>query len=239
MKILILVLSCENEPYGKMIATAKNTWDSVHVDGVETIYYCGNKEKQNTEDTIYIPVTEELLNLGYKTLGAFEWAINNKEFDFIARVHSSIYVDKKNLYEYCKKLRKDNLFGGAEAMSMHGFKYQWGGVGFILSRDVVQRIVQAKSLWNHKYMEDESLGIITRGLAIPYYPAYSCAIDKMENDWRIITYNGPGSFNFSDFSDLKHLNHHFYRVKHDGDRNVDEYVMNELFKTTTHEKPND
>lgn len=229
MRVLILVLSADFSPYDRMINTAINTWDSIEVDGVETIFYCGESTKTNTDKIIYINATDYLLNIGHKTLGAFEWALKNKEFDFIARVHSSIYVDKIRLLEYVQSLPKENLFSGTEAESQNGFQYVWGGTGYILSKDVISKIVENKSVWKHQFMEDESMSLVASGLGIPFTLGYAGSIDKMSEGWRCISYGGE-SITFNEFSELKRLRHHYYRCKQDGHRLRDQYVMEHLFK---------
>lgn len=243
MKILILVLSADFAPYDKMITTAKETWDSPQTmywndmkesapltEIIETIYYCGKSNKENADNVVYLPIREGLFNMGHKTILALEWALQNKEFDFIARVHSSIYVDKVALYEYCKTLPTQKVFAGAEATSQNGFQYIWGGVGFLISKDVVERIVANKDRWNHSYMEDEAMSLVVSICGVPFSSFNrACSIDKQADGWKCISYCGK-STDFTDFSVLKELGHAFYRVKNDADRNVDEYVMQELFK---------
>jgi hypothetical protein len=228
-KILILVLSADFPPYDKMVQTALETWDSVEHGGCETIYYFGKSDKQNTDKFIYFPIQESLHTMGYKTISALEWAVQNKKFDYIARVHSSTYVDKNRLYEYCENLPSENVFSGILTESQNGFNYQWGGGHFILSRDVVEKMVENKHLWKHQYMEDESLSLLAVDLDIPFSEGKSGSIDKMPDGWRIISYGGE-SISFTDFNDLKKLNHHYYRVKQDLKRDIDEIVMRELFK---------
>lgn len=228
MKILILVLSADFSPYKEMIETSLSTWDSQQVDDMETVYYCGESDKQNTDKIIYLPIKDTMLRIGYKTLGAFEYALT-KDFDYVARVHSSIYVDKIKLKEFIEKLPKNNIICGVKAMSQNGFGYLWGGLGFILSRDAIEEIVKNKNLWQHKYMEDESLSLIATDLHINTVDNYAGAIDKMPGGWRCISYTGE-SISFTDFVDLKKLNHHYYRVKCDGHRETDKFIMQELFK---------
>lgn len=229
-KILILVLSADVVPYDKMITTSMNTWDSIDCEGTETIYYCGESNKDNTDKIIYLPVNESLHTMGKKLLLAFEWALKNKEFDYIARVHSSTYVNKKELFNYVQNLETENVFAGAEATSQNGFQYLWGGGHYVISKDVVKKIVDNKDRWNHLWMEDESMSVLVSSLGIPFTAGKSGSIDKLENGWHCISYGGGESISFYQFSDLQRLKHHFYRVKHDKDRSVDEYVMNELFK---------
>jgi hypothetical protein len=230
-KVLILVLSADLPPYDKMIETSKNTWDSISIDNCQTIYYCSSFEKQNKDNVIYFQIEEGFLNMGYKTLAGLQWGLENKEFDYIARVHSSTYVDKRKLMEYIQQLPESNIFSGIIADSQNGFKYVWGGGHYIISKDVVKKIVDNNDKWQHKYMEDESMSLLVRELGIAFTDGKSGSIDKMgDNEWRCITYGGE-TISFSDFSDIKKLNNHFYRVKHDGDRSVDELVMNKLFQT--------
>ena len=228
-KVLILVLSCEKSPYDKMVHTALETWDSVDVPGCETVYYFGQSSNKTASKFVYLPVKESLTTMGEKTLQALEWALKNKEFDYIARVHSSIYVNKIALIEYVQTLPEINYFAGAEATSANGFQYVWGGVGYVISKDVVKKIVLNRHHWQHKYMEDESMSLLVNWLSVPFSPGYAAGIDNMGDNWRAISYNGE-SISFTYFAELKRLNHHFYRVKQDGKRWVDEFIMKELFR---------
>ncbi len=228
-KVLILVMSFEQPPYDKMFKTATDTWDSKNVEGCETLYYFGKSKKGNTENIVYLPVDEGLYNMGYKTLAALEYALLNKEFDYIARVHSCIYVNKESLIKYVQTLPEKDLFSGSEATSLHGFQYVWAGTGYIISRDVVKKIVDNKLQWQHKYIEDESMSLLVNWLSIPFTPGYGGAIDNMTDHWRCISYGGE-SITFTEWADLKKLNHRFYRVKQDGQRWVDGLIMNELFR---------
>lgn len=229
-RILILCLSSEIPPYDRMIETAQRTWDSVEVENMETIFYCGKSEKTNTDKIVYLNVDEGLLNLGHKTLSAFIWALSNKQFDYIARVHSSIYVNKIKLKEYVENLPETNVFDCIPADSQNGFKYGWGGLGYVISKDVIEKIVDNQNLWPHKYMEDESMSLLVAGLGIPFRTGYAAGIDKKEIGWQCISYGGE-SIEFQNFEDLKRLGHHYYRVKNDGLRHLDEHLMNELFKS--------
>jgi len=230
-KVLILVLSADFEPYSTMITTSQKTWDSIEEEGMESIFYCGESTKPNTDKIIYLPVGEGLHMMGRKLLLAFEWALKNKEFDYIARVHSSTYVNKKELLNYVQDLPTENVFAGAVADSQNGFKYCWGGAHYIISKDVVQKIVDSKNDWEHKYMEDESMSLIVASCGIPFTAGKSGSIDKLEVGWHCISYgDGCESISFNDFSEVVRLRHHFYRVKNDKNRDVDKFVMEELFR---------
>lgn len=227
--VLILVLSCDRPPYDTMVTTQQNTWDSIDVPGTETLYYFGGTQTYCQDKFLYLGIEDKLFNMGHKTLAAYEWVLQNKTFDYIARVHSSTYVDKKRLIEYVQTLPDNNLFAGVVTESQNGFRYLWGGGHFVLSRDVVQRLVANKHHWQHKYMEDESVSLLANWLSIPFTPGLSASIDNMGDHWRCISYGGE-TVSFTEWVDLKRLGHHFYRVKQDGKRWVDKFIMEELFK---------
>lgn len=227
--VLILVLSADFSHYERMIHTSQRTWDSVKLEGVETVYYCGLKGNTNIPKVVYLPIDESLLNMGHKTIMAFEWALQNKEFDYLARVHSSTYVDKNNLIEYVQSLPNENVFAGVEALSQNGFQFCWGGGHYLVSRDVLQKIVDNKGKWRHEVMEDESMSLVVSGLGIPFTAGKSGAIDKMEEGWQCISYGGE-SITFHDFAELKRLKHHYFRIKQDGKRYLEEFLMEEMFR---------
>lgn len=212
-----------------MIETSLNTWDSVEVEGVETIYYCGAPVKENTNKIIYFPIREDYANLGHKFLEALHWAKENKEFDYIARVNSSCYVDKKELIKHVQDLKED-AYGLIVPASEHEPKWIWGGGQFILSKKVVDLILENKDKFNHSLMDDMAISRMLDYLGINYTEGKASSIDKLENRWRFMPYGGGAPFEFTDFNDLKNTTHFFYRVKMDGQRYIDKYLMEQLFK---------
>ncbi len=229
-KVLILVLSCETPPYNKMVDTSKQTWDAVEVDGVETVYYFGNHNDKRTDlNCVYLPVNESLHDMGEKTVQALEWALNNKDFDYIARINSSCYVDKNKLLVYAQTLQKDNLFEGLLVKRPESYDFIWGGGQFLISKDVVQMIIDNKTEWNHSYMEDESLSLLVNKLSIPFTDGSACSINMHGNKWLLLSYGNGESIEFTDFKDIKDSPHYFYRVKQDGKRNFDEYIMKQMY----------
>lgn len=226
-KALILVVSSQKPPYLEMINTSLSTWDSFNIEGIETIYYCGQPVKQNTDKIIYFNWKEGYNTMGYKMLDAFDWALNNKEFDYIARVNSSCYVDKKQLIKHIQSLENSNVFAGVEIKDKKN--WLWGGMQFILSKDIVKKVVENKDKWNHSLMEDMALSHLIYDLGMSYTEGKGCSIDKTNGQWRLMPYGEGEAFNFNDFKEVKRLNHFFYRVKQDGERHVDKWIMEQLF----------
>lgn len=229
-KILILVLSSDFPPYTHLMNVSQNTWDSVQVENVETIFYCSQKDNPNfveTDKVKYFDVDNTLFHMGIKNLAMFEWALKNKDFDYVARVNASCYVDKKQLVKYVDTLPTKDVFAGVIVAAEP--RWMFGGLNFVISKDVIEKIVEHKNEWDHGKMEDVSMSQLVDKIGIPFTNGTACSIDKQESDWLCLSYNAD-SVRFNDFSELKNTGHHYYRVKQDYDRAQDEYVMNELFK---------
>lgn len=227
--VLILVVSSQLSPYKKMWQTSKETWDSIEVSGVETVFYFGQPFKENTDKEIYFDIPEGYSNMGYKLTSAFEWSLANKSFDYIARVNSSTYVHKKELLSSVQSMPDSNLFAGLKVVGGEK-EWIWGGGSFLISRDVVEKIVANKLKFNHKVMEDNGLSEIVAKIGIPFTDGRACSIDKMEHGWRCLCY-GTESFDFFDFSEMVKLKgQYFVRCKQDYNRDADEMVMKELLK---------
>lgn len=234
-KALVLVLSCETPPYDKLMQTSIGTWDSPIVEGVETVFYCGKSKKNNTDKIIYLNTQDSFHSMGEKTVEAFEWAINNRQFDYLARPNASCYVRKKKLIEYVQNLPESNLYLGLITKSCYNIDYIWGGGQYILSRDVVELIVKNKEKWNHTYTEDVSLADLLTRLGVPMNgTGNACSINaKPEGGYSCICYqhNQGGGIDFTDFSDMNKVENQFFiRVKQDLKRHLDIQIMEELFK---------
>ena len=230
-KVLILVISADVHPYEEMINTSFNTWDSIQVPNTETIYYCGRSGKPDTDKVIYLPVKDGLFQMGYKTILALEWALKHKDFDYIARVNSSCYVRKDLLLEHCQTLEDKEVFEGIITNSCYDILYAWGGAQMIYSRDIAQKIVDNKYLWNHAIIEDVSISDLVSRLGYPLQnTGNASAINKTPNGWSAFVYGKGENMEFTDFSELKKLDkQYFYRVKQDGNRPLDKIIMENLY----------
>lgn len=233
-KVLVFVLSCETPPYDRHLQTSLETWDTRQVDGCESIFYCGKSHKKNTDKVIYLNTKDSFATMGAKAVEGFEWALNNKSFDYLARPNSSCYVRKQILTDYVQNLSDTNLYLGLKTQSCYNVEYMWGGGAYILTRDVVEKIVQNKSKWNHNYTEDVSISALLQKLGVPLTAeGHACALHKKGNTYSCITYQGStgGGFDFTDMSEMHKLTNQFFiRVKQDLRREEDIYIMKELFK---------
>jgi hypothetical protein len=102
---------------------------------------------------------------------------------------------------------------------------------YIISRDVVQKLVDNASKWNHGEMEDVAMSLLVKELGIPFnYGGWGCSINRRPNDWLCISY-GMAGFEFKTFEEFAAKNvNHFIRVKQDGNRHEDVRIMHELHR---------
>lgn len=230
MNVLILVLSARRDPWGAMLDCSMETWDSVEHPQTRTIYYCGKKEPSNSElvGVFYSPqYDEELERVAPRTMEAYEKSLE-LEWDFMARTHSSTYVHKRNLVEFCETLPRMNLLSG---LLVTGEKpFLWGGGSYIMSRDVVEQLVENKQHWNNNIMEDNSLTDLANQIGIPFAAnGRMASIDRMPPDGHVTAYGVGEGFDFSDWSEVSKLSPHYYvRCKQDLERHKDLEIFRKL-----------
>ncbi len=233
-KVLILVLSTEKDWYPKLAEASRQTWDSVDVPGVETIFYFAESSKPNDYKTFYAPCDDDFWSMGKKTLLAFDHALANREFDFIFRANASLYVDKAGLLKYVQGKSDRLALGVLGPGSRNGeqFMFLWGP-GFLLSRDVVQLICDNRHLWDHKITDDNAISLLLRSLEIELDGRGSMAsLAIKENGRECIFYeNGSGGGVFA--ATMREVvdsapNQWCFRVKDDSNRDNDIKIMREL-----------
>lgn len=180
MRILILVLSYDDSGlYTEFYKTQKQTWDSLHVEGVDTYYYFGNSDDKKIDgNNIFLGVRESLMNCAYKTIDAFD-LVKDFDFDFIFRTNSSSYVDKKLLKKYVENKSNQNFYSGIIGNHM-GIPF-CSGSGYFLSKDLVKLIINNKSEINHNLIDDVAFGNFLKNKNIEF--KQSERFDVINNDY--------------------------------------------------------
>ncbi len=232
MNVLILVLSARREPWGALMDCQMETWDSVDYTNTKTLYYCGKSDridKYNYKIWYSHELTESLEDVSPRTIEAFSVALR-KDWDYLARPHSSTYVHKGNLVKFCETIPLTNVLCGIETGGDDSFI--WGGGHFLFSRDVIERMVANKDKWNNSVMEDQSISLMAKELGIPVTPGLTATINMNPDNYLCLTYNSGENFEFTTFDGIgEKLNPHFFvRVKQDLRRHEDVRIMRELHK---------
>jgi hypothetical protein len=205
------------------------TWDADPHPQVRTLYYCAHGSNALFRDNVrYSAMEDSLENISPRTFEALKWALDIQGWDYLARPNSSCYVHKGNLAKHCDTLPKTGVLRGAWTGGNDGFL--WGGGQYIISRDVVERMVAAGG-WKNGLMDDEALTDCAKGAGVSMDQGcvFATIDDQFEGKWLCMTYGLGEPFTFTDFADLKKADgHFFFRVKQDHSRRLDEKLMREL-----------
>lgn len=233
--VLIYVISSPGHPYPLIIDTSLKTWDSCHVDGVETLFYWPRGKMLDNPKMVQFNVDPDLWAIGHKNIAAFKWAVQNRQWDFMARVNVPTYVNKRRLWEAVQSLPTSGVIRGVCA-PYEGRKYLWGGLQFIMSRDVVDAIARNGHRWNHGLIEDVAMSMLAQDIGFELdCHGRGCAVNKHSDHWSCIWYDDgkQGGFDFHDFKEMHNAKgQFFYRTKQNHiDRHWDIFIMEQLYKS--------
>lgn len=210
MKVLIMVLSSNEPPYGELIRAQQSTWDKPFNVNADTVYYYGGHTERVITTSQYYRMfeyssgTSNAYNMMHwkfkKALDQF-WGT---EWDYIFRTNSSTYVRKEKIYEFLQDKPREKYYAGED-----GGGYA-SGTGAILSRDCAD-IIRKQFTDEPSPSEDSLIGTYLQRNGIFVQP-------------------GPKRLHFN-FDEDKILEADYYRCKSpDNDRTKDIYAMNELQK---------
>ena len=142
------------------------------------VWYSGGNKDLNSKYS-YDPVSRNLLlncnddsrSMGLKTIMAFEWALENVEFDYIIRPTPSSYVN----FSYLQKLYREKFFNQEFLYSgtVQTIEYQdkpnvqfVSGSTLILNKPCVELIVENQHKWDHDLWDDVALSKVMHELNI-------------------------------------------------------------------------
>lgn len=240
-RVLILILSTEMADvqgagppfhYKTLMETSRATWNAEEVEGVETVFYFGRSDKSSTDKILYTPVDDGFFDMGKKTLAAFEYALAHRRFDYIFRGNASLYINKAGLLRYAQNQPETNLALGVLAPGEHGTEFMWGP-GYMLSRDVVQKVVDNQQFWDHRDMDDVAISNLLRGIDVPLDNRGSLVSLAIKGEGRQCIFYENGSGGAAYAQTMKEVvaaapNQFAFRVKTDHDRETDVRLMTEL-----------
>jgi len=194
----------------------QQTWDSVQVEGVETIYYIGGgNDKQLTRindssQEMILPCSDEYNMMHYK----FKMALMNvnwNEFDFVFKTNSSSYINKRLLLEFAEKLPNKKCYCGISGGTFAS------GCGVFFSHDCIEILL--------KHYDDYP-SPSEDGLTGSYLSQHGIGITEGAQRMDIC--------NQASYYAMENKCYH-YRCKHDHNRSMDMNIMRRLFDI--HEKP--
>ena len=129
------------------------------------------KESNLIGNDLFLNINDDTLNMGKKTIMAFDWALKNIEFDFLIRPTPSSYVNYSNLEKYIRSnfLDNDIVYGGKiqETNNKFGQKIQFAsGSTLVLSKKCIEIILENHNDWDHDYWDDVGLAVLLTKLEL-------------------------------------------------------------------------
>lgn len=109
-----------------------------------------------TRKEIHTTVPDLYSLIGLKTIEAFTASMQDFDFDFIYRTNVSSYVDLAKLNEFIKDKPLSGYYAGVIG-DHQGIKFA-SGSGYFISRDLVNKVLEKRDLWDHNLIDDVSLG---------------------------------------------------------------------------------
>lgn len=211
MKIAILIISTKHSDYSNLYNTVNKTWVNEFTHACD-IYHliAGHNEESFDGNIIYSTDKEGTMEIGYKTINAFD-RLRNK-YDYIIRTNLSSYINVNILLKWLKIQPRTNFWCG------YGVKHFSSGAFYILSRDLVDLIVDNKIKWNHDKLDDVALSEIL------YYDfGFNCQfIERVDFIHDNIIFNKEFQVgHFIKFDDIDLNNIHFRFSTKDANRKID------------------
>jgi len=157
MKLLILILSSRNHPHFEVFNEGiKKTYLTKEYKNVEIYPFYGHPGKtQLLNGELLLNCPDNYLTT--KTLLAFEYAINNMQFDYLIRPNVSTYININKLYEYLLKQSRTNYYAGPK-LNILNVEYP-SGTFMVYSKDIVKKILEGKNMINdNQYADDWCIG---------------------------------------------------------------------------------
>jgi hypothetical protein len=225
MKILILILSFNEDPFSTLMRIQQETFDSVEVEGVRTVYYHGGSYPQgdllkfavshhnkphNSWERVEFDITDKYYYMAGKFREALKYT-QDWDYDVIFRSNSSSYIQKSALVEFAKTLPTEKLYAGWTFKDSEDFGGDCvSGAGIFLSRDTAKILMEQIDPAVERE-EDVEVGRILRRNGIT-------AIDDKSR------------FDINNIHDFIPLDRYHYRCKAGGDRLIDCHNMIQLHK---------
>ena len=164
LKVLILVANSTIYPSKLMVPLIGNTWGKdkrvktfIYQGGVESPYHDGNK--------IYLNISNSYEDAPIKTMKVLKYINENFEFDFVFRVTTTSFINITNLISFLKNIDPLDCYLGVEDIyppirdsKTETFRFI-SGAGIIISKDVVNKIIDNEESYEHQLsLDDVALG---------------------------------------------------------------------------------
>lgn len=165
-RLLIGVCSCHANVERRQ--AIRETWGKQLPEGVELRFFVGEGECEAADDLVMLPCRDDYPGLPAKVSAFFAHALGNHPFEWLLKCDDDTYVDVERVRELAAG--PADLIGN-EFIDSRGAPS--GGAGYLLSRDLVTRIVEAGGI-AAPGDEDVLTGALARKLGA-----------RLRSDWRL------------------------------------------------------
>jgi hypothetical protein len=180
-KLLVLVMNSDLYPSNTIVPFIKNTFlnkDYIKLNigqyelpkmknskfqDIPFVFFQGGSDRiYFNNNTLYLKHKKDLETQPDRVLDCFEWVLENIDFDYIYRTTTTAYLNVEELYKFIQDKKEDSFYAGPEMFHLdkeNNRKIKFGsGAGFFLSKDLVQTVIKNRNKWDHRYLDDVSLG---------------------------------------------------------------------------------
>ncbi len=134
-RILVGICSCTSAAQRRK--ACRETWMSHPQEGIECRFFLGRREPlPNEPDVVNLWVDDGYSHLPAKGLAFYQWALENYDFDWLFKCDDDTYLALDRLESLCDE--SDDLIGD---MSLSQRGCPSGGAGYLMSRQLVEKIV--------------------------------------------------------------------------------------------------
>jgi len=161
-KVLILVMASPSiDIFDAMMKKQKETWDSIQVENVDTLFFYGNETIEssyiNGKDLL-LKTNDIAVNNSFKIKMAYDF-VSNMEWDYIFRTNASSYIDKKRLLNKAQTLPENKCYCGIAVRLSDGMQFS-SGAGTFYSRDCIDIL---RNTINEQYKMNSQLDDVVEG----------------------------------------------------------------------------
>ena len=166
---LMMVITSDTYPAKRNSKAQKKIYNPNEDSNKLVVWYSGGSMAHNSK-YLYNSVSGDLIlncsddsrSMGLKTIMAFEWALENIEFEYLIRPTPSSYVN----FSYLQKLYDEKLSNQKflYAGTVQTIEYKdkpnvqfVSGSTLILNKPCVELIVENKDKWDHDLWDDVAL----------------------------------------------------------------------------------
>jgi hypothetical protein len=171
-KVLVLVISSDTYPSVRNRKIIEKTWAVDSPDNIEVFFYkAGHKTEVSKQNEITLAVGKSSKDISEKNIMAFEYALENFDFDFLFRTTTTSYVKLDELNSFIERNHKESkyLYCGRvmETNDLSNNKQTFvSGAGILFTRDTIKKIIENKKQLDYRLWDDVGLGKLLKKLGI-------------------------------------------------------------------------